>query len=350
MLTRGPSLPLGRRLCFKSATLTSPHRFRTLALYVLARQVKRTFPTGRPISLVVEGGIGDFVLALPAIRRMVNQHPISLLAVEAPIVEFSRWFVPNVTVVDTTDLNRLVGLLRPTDVAVLAISLRTAGVLWRSRLSIVLWSNPRRKSHLHKTVQILQEVHAQEAVCRSAETEAGFQDRRATDRRILVIKAGQSDLRSWPVDRWIQVVGHFSVRHEIYLVGNKAEWERSEAIRIGAGASNVHNVCGQTSPRGLLTLLAESAGVISTDSGIAHLAGALNRPTVALFGPVDPNVWGPGGSDTTILYSHRWCSPCQQNYCPYKPGLRCMDDISADDVIQALEGKIVALQRGSTLL
>ena len=46
-----------------------------------------------------------------------------------------------------------------------------------------------------------------------------------------------------------------------------------------------------------------SAGYVGNDSGVTHLAAALNLPTVALFGPTDPELWGPVGKRVVILPS-----------------------------------------------
>jgi ADP-heptose:LPS heptosyltransferase len=40
---------------------------------------------------------------------------------------------------------------------------------------------------------------------------------------------------------------------------------------------------------------------LGNDSGITHLAAACNTPTIALFGPTDPNIWGPQGPKVTVV-------------------------------------------------
>jgi ADP-heptose:LPS heptosyltransferase len=48
-------------------------------------------------------------------------------------------------------------------------------------------------------------------------------------------------------------------------------------------------------------LLAHAAVFVGNDSGLTHLAAAFDRPTVAIFGPSDPEVWGPRGERVTIV-------------------------------------------------
>jgi ADP-heptose:LPS heptosyltransferase len=50
-----------------------------------------------------------------------------------------------------------------------------------------------------------------------------------------------------------------------------------------------------------MSLIAHAAVFIGNDSGLTHLAAALGRPTVAIFGPTDPEVWGPRGEHVTVV-------------------------------------------------
>jgi ADP-heptose:LPS heptosyltransferase len=56
-------------------------------------------------------------------------------------------------------------------------------------------------------------------------------------------------------------------------------------------------------------LLAHAAVFIGNDSGLTHLAAALKRPTVAIFGPTDPAIWGPRGKHVTIIRVRRAAEP-----------------------------------------
>jgi len=60
----------------------------------------------------------------------------------------------------------------------------------------------------------------------------------------------------------------------------------------------------------LAALLKRSTAYLGNDSGITHLAAVLGLPTVAIFGPTDPATWGPRGSEVRILYERKSCSPC----------------------------------------
>ena len=50
-----------------------------------------------------------------------------------------------------------------------------------------------------------------------------------------------------------------------------------------------------------VALIAQATVFIGHDSGLTHLAAALGRPTVAIFGPTDPEIWGPRGEQVTVV-------------------------------------------------
>ena len=78
---------------------------------------------------------------------------------------------------------------------------------------------------------------------------------------------------------------------------------------------------------------------ISNDSGLMHIAGALNIPTVAIFGSTNPATTSPTGEQSVVVYKGAPCSPCLKETCP--TDFRCMDMISVDDVYNTISGRIL---------
>jgi len=72
---------------------------------------------------------------------------------------------------------------------------------------------------------------------------------------------------------------------------------------------------------------------ISNDSGLMHIAGALNVPTVAIFGSTNPLTTSPVGEKIKIVREEVSCSPCLKETCP--TDFRCMDLVKVDDVLSA---------------
>ena len=82
---------------------------------------------------------------------------------------------------------------------------------------------------------------------------------------------------------------------------------------------------------------------VSNDSGAMHVAAALGRPVVALFGPTDERATRPLG-DHDVLTAHVFCRPCMLRDCPIDH--RCMKRISVDQVYAAIERRLRAAARG----
>lgn len=86
-----------------------------------------------------------------------------------------------------------------------------------------------------------------------------------------------------------------------------------------------------------LTALAAAAEVfVGTDSGTMHIAAAVGTPVVACFGPGDEGRFGPWQTAQRLVTSPRACRPCDQNGCGNSGRADCLDDLSADSLMQAL--------------
>ncbi len=73
---------------------------------------------------------------------------------------------------------------------------------------------------------------------------------------------------------------------------------------------DIVSLVGQTDVPTLAAILAQSAVLLSADSGPMHLAVAVGTPTVALFGSTDPALTGPYDNHSRVLYAHLSCAPC----------------------------------------
>lgn len=79
--------------------------------------------------------------------------------------------------------------------------------------------------------------------------------------------------------------------------------------------------------------------VVGVDSGLLHLAAALRRPVVALFGPTDPNRWRPNGLAWRVVRRDLACSPCRSHgsrTCPLGHH-GCMRELSVEMVMRAID-------------
>jgi heptosyltransferase-2 len=110
----------------------------------------------------------------------------------------------------------------------------------------------------------------------------------------------------------------------------------NEVIAAAGTPAGLVSLAGKTSLSDAVALIAQSAAVVSNDSGLLHVASALNRPVIAIYGPTDPD-HAPPFSDLAASISLRLdCSPCRQRECPLGHQ-NCMHGISAGQVWQTLQ-------------
>ena len=101
--------------------------------------------------------------------------------------------------------------------------------------------------------------------------------------------------------------------------GDQSEKQRADFIaRDNPGA----RVLDKQSLSGIANTINRSAGVISVDTGLGHLAAALAKPTVSLYGPTDPGLSGTFGRNQLHMNSNLNCAPCVKRSCSYAgPGI-----------------------------
>ncbi len=165
---------------------------------------------------------------------------------------------------------------------------------------------------------------------------------------VVVINVNASDLcdeRRWPGERYASLVDRF--RNEIAqvdcfaFIGAPGEVAAVRQVidLIGPEARPLCiDLAGRTNLAELIVLLQGAVLLVTNDSGPLHLAAALRLPTVSLYGPETPALYGPVGENHLVFYAGHWCSPCLSVYnakiamCHGEN--ECMRRISLDEVVQ----------------
>jgi ADP-heptose:LPS heptosyltransferase len=154
--------------------------------------------------------------------------------------------------------------------------------------------------------------------------------------------------KQWSLDRFIAVGRALQQKYggTILIVGGQDEWPQAEQVAQGIGRNAV-NLAGKTSLATLGAAITHFSLLITNDSGPAHIAYALNVPTVTLFGSTDPDIWGPlNWSDPIVANRHRVlveripCHPCNQATCDI--GYDCLNRITVQHVLENAEGAIAS--------
>lgn len=109
--------------------------------------------------------------------------------------------------------------------------------------------------------------------------------------------------------------------------------ERALAATIAAAApGRALNLAGGTSLAEMIEWLRLSQVLVSNDTGPLHIAAALGRPVVALFGPTEPRRTGPYGQLDQVLRHPLPCSPCLKDSCAHARPLECLNAITPEAV------------------
>ena len=100
--------------------------------------------------------------------------------------------------------------------------------------------------------------------------------------------------KNWPIDRFAELARGLS---DVLFLAGPAEEERLREIENACPGRALSSPGWEL----LVGVLALARGYVGNDSGVTHLAAALGVPTVAVFGPTDPAVWGPRGPKVKVL-------------------------------------------------
>jgi lipopolysaccharide heptosyltransferase II len=148
------------------------------------------------------------------------------------------------------------------------------------------------------------------------------------------------ETKRWRPEGFAAVARHFLAKGYPVLLDGAAN-EAEACRRIVADAPGAVVLAGLTSLADLAALIRRSAIAVTNDSGPLHLATALGRPVVPLFGPTNPIWVGPYNQPDAILSAGLACSPCflkNLARCPHDHA--CMKGISSERVIGAIEAQL----------
>lgn len=164
------------------------------------------------------------------------------------------------------------------------------------------------------------------------------------DMPLLAIHVGSgSPLKSWLPRRWAAVADGLAARFgaQVVLTGGPGEGEMVDAVRAYM-RSPAHVLVGQTDLGSLAAVFLRCRLVLGADSGPLHLATALGVPTVRLYGPTDPRVFGPWGDAALhqVVHARLPCQPCgnlESPPCRARREPPCLQAVSVESVAGTAE-------------
>jgi len=157
------------------------------------------------------------------------------------------------------------------------------------------------------------------------------------DRPVLALCPGAEfgASKRWPAAHYAQVAQHY-LRHDwdVWLFGSTRDQEVTATINTRLD-NRARDLAGRTTLEEVVDLLACASAVVSNDSGLMHLAAAINVPLVAVYGSSDPDYTPPLSTKARVLRLELACSPCFKRECPLHH-LDCLNQLGPETVLAAL--------------
>jgi len=157
---------------------------------------------------------------------------------------------------------------------------------------------------------------------------------------IVIIPSARWNTKIWPAENFAHLVSKISI--PCVIAGSKTDRKISQRIIALTSGKTIMDLCGRTDLKELTALIADAVAVVTNDSGPMHIAAALDKPTIALFGPTDPVKTGPYGwqenSNLKVMKANVPCSPCRRKKACKE--FICMSRIDPESVYEFLKESI----------
>jgi heptosyltransferase II len=320
--------------------------------------------------------IGDAVLTLPAVASIRATYPKAHIAilVKPWVADLYKLFSDADEIIiyenkfdNPAGVFRLAQILKEKkfdaaillqnaiEAAIIAVAARIplrAGYDSDAR-SLLLTHPVRRTEEIKKVHQIDYYLEMVKALgCTSVdrgmplETKINFADARnilrkfvpETKKSIIGIAPGATygPAKKWLPGRFAAVADKLVKMYSAHVIimGGRADEETAREVQKLAHIPLI-NLAGKTNLQEAIYLISQCCLFISNDSGLMHVAGALNIPTVAIFGSTNPVTTAPVGEKSIIVRKEISCSPCLKKTCP--TDFRCMSMVSVEDVLRVAQ-------------
>lgn len=137
--------------------------------------------------------------------------------------------------------------------------------------------------------------------------------------------------KQWPAKYFAELATRFIEKdYAIYIFGSPKDSTMGEEIEQLSNGAAI-NICGQTTLEEVVDLLSLVEVAITNDSGLMHIAAAVGRPVVAIYGAITPKYTPPLTNKKEIQYLGIECSPCFKKQCPFGH-YDCLNGIEVEKV------------------
>jgi lipopolysaccharide heptosyltransferase I len=140
--------------------------------------------------------------------------------------------------------------------------------------------------------------------------------------------------KRWPTERFAALIEPLRARFGLATVVAGGPGDVAMGDQIGG-----LNLCGKTTLRQLVALFQRAKVIVGNDSGPTHIAAALGKPLVAIYGPTNPVRTGPYRRDDAVLRIDIPCSPCYSRKCSHQS---CLQWLGVEAVLEMVRQQVNA--------
>lgn len=211
----------------------------------------------------------------------------------------------------------------------------------------------RNHQHLVHTYQHLLEVYTSSTsrifspklyLSASAQTEAAnWFEKYMKGKQVVGLcpQAAYGPAKQWPSSRYRQLAQKLVANGYGVLVFADSQGKNlGKEITEGLDENLCKDLSGSTTMSLFMALMQRCNALVTNDSGPMHLAAALERPLVAIFGSTDDKVTGPYHDKSRVIHKRVECSPCFQRVCPID--FKCMNRIEVGEVFEEVQKAILS--------
>lgn len=169
-------------------------------------------------------------------------------------------------------------------------------------------------------------------------------------KKVVLFPGATHFTKRYPVSEWKEVLRSSPSDYFYFLCGSTSEFHLCEELHR-ASSSNTENFAGNLSFSSLLSLMMSADCVVSGDTGPMHIAAALGKHQIVLFGATHPRLgFAPMNPKAIVFSKDIPCQPCSLHggtSCP-QGHFRCMLTIKPYEVLDAIASILQSISTGTT--
>ena len=151
----------------------------------------------------------------------------------------------------------------------------------------------------------------------------------------------QAGFKRWPRERFAQLADKLitDIGASVIIFGGAEEMELAEEIKDGMRSAPLI-MTGQSTLAETAALIEKCTLFISNDSGLLHVACAMDTPSIGIFGPTNPRRTGPYPDLSAVFRKDLACSPCYEGKPVHCGHFECLNLITVDDMIEEVKKRL----------